>query len=98
MLEPERSMKFAKRVLLVLGGLLWFLFSLGFGYLLVEYIAQGAGLQFFGPPVSSGSVLLGLVPVTGFVAASVICFAIGAGLCAHGIVPRERTLGPKPNP
>lgn len=45
-----------------------------------------AGLQVFGGPVSSGSVLLGLVHLTGFVAAIVICFAIGAGLCARGLV------------
>jgi membrane protein implicated in regulation of membrane protease activity len=76
----------AKRVMYVVGGALWFLFSLGFGLILVDYITGGAGLQFFGGPVSSGSVLLGLAHLTGFAAAIVICFAIGAGLCARGLV------------
>jgi len=75
-----------KRIVYVVGGIFWFLFSLGFGLILVDYIAGGAGLQFFGGPVSSGSVLLGLVHLTGFVAGILICFAIGAGLCARGLV------------
>jgi hypothetical protein len=75
-----------KRVLFVTGGIFWFLFSLGFGFMLVQYVRGDAGLQFFGGPVSSGSVLLGLAHVAGFIAAIVICFAIGAGLCAHGLV------------
>lgn len=75
-----------KKLALLIGGACWFLFALGFAALLVEYIAGGAGLQFFGPPVSSGSILLGLVHVVGLCAAIILCFAIGAGLCARGIV------------
>jgi hypothetical protein len=51
-------------------------------------------LQFFGPPVSSGSILLGLVHVVGFATAVVLCFAIGAGLCARGIVREDDTKNP----
>ncbi len=79
-------MTLLKRGLFLGAGLLWLLFSFGFGYLLVRYIVQGAGLQFFGPPVSVGSILLGLLPLTGFIVGCFLCFAIGAGLCAHGIV------------
>jgi hypothetical protein len=75
-----------KRVIYVVGGVLWILFSVGFGVILFKYITGGAGLQSIGGPVSSGSVLLGLVHLTGFVAAAVICFAIGAGLCARGLI------------
>lgn len=81
-----------KRVIYVVGGIFWFLFSVGFGFFLVDYIAGGAGLQllggpvFLGGPVSSGSVLLGLVHVIGFVTAIVICFAIGASMCARALV------------
>jgi hypothetical protein len=87
-----------KRTAFMIGGLLWFLFSLGFGFLLVLYVAQGAGLQFFGPPVSSGSVLIGLVHLTGFVTASVLCFVIGAGLCAHAVIPDRRHGNAKGEP
>jgi hypothetical protein len=73
----------------------WILFALGFAAFLVHYIAQGAGLQFFLLPVSSGSALLGLVHVIGFVAAIVLCFTIGAILCAHAIVRRKD--GTKPD-
>ena len=83
-------MTLARRIIFVFGGMLWFLFSAGFGLILIAYVSGGAGLQFFGGPISSGSVLLGLVHVTGLVAAFLICFAIGAGLCAHGVVG-ERT-------
>lgn len=76
----------AKKVIYVVGGVFWFLFSLGFGLILVNYIGGGAGLQLFGGPVSSSSVLLGLVHLTGFVTAIFICFAIGAGLCARALV------------
>jgi hypothetical protein len=31
--------------------------------------------------------LIGLAHVIGFTAAAVLCFTIGAGLCAHGLVP-----------
>lgn len=75
-----------KRAMFFLGGLLWLGFALGFAALLVAYIARGAGLQFFGGPVISGSVLLGLVHLVGLGTAMLICFAIGAGLCARGIV------------
>ena len=75
-----------KRTIYVFGGILWFLFSLGFALLMIDYIAGGTGLQFFGGPVSSTSVLLGLVHLTGLATAIIICFAIGAGLCARGLV------------
>ena len=75
-----------KRTMLLMGGMLWLCFALGFGVFLVQYIGGGAGLQFFGGPISSGSVLLGLVHVVGFGAAILLCFAIGVGLCARGVV------------
>jgi hypothetical protein len=59
---------------------------LGFAAFLFLYLAQGAGLQFFGPVVSSGSIALGLVHVVGLTFAIVLCFSIGAGLFAHGVV------------
>jgi len=79
-----------KRALIFSAGLLWFAFALGFGFFLVQYVAQGAGLQFFVPTISAGSVALGLVQFVGLATAVLICFAIGAGLCASAIVPKDR--------
>ena len=75
-----------KLALLVLAGILWMLFAFGFLFLLYEYLVQGAGLQFWIPVVSSGSVLIGMVHFVGLCAASLLCFAIGAGLWARGVV------------
>jgi hypothetical protein len=81
--------RFMKRAMFIVGGLLWLGFALGFGTFLVRYILAGAGLQFFGGPPTSGSVSLGLVHVIGFGTAILICFAIGVGLCARGIVTEK---------
>jgi hypothetical protein len=78
-----------KRIFLIIGGMFWLLFALGFGFFLVQYVGGGAGLQFFGPIFSSETVLLGLAHVTGIVMTSFLCFAIGVGLCVHGIVPKK---------
>ena len=75
-----------KRAMFLVGGMLWLGFALGFAAFLLRYITGGAGSQFFGGPVSSGSVLLGLVHVVGFGTAILLCFTIGVGLCAHGMV------------
>lgn len=74
-----------KRGILFAMGLVWLAFALGFGFFLVQYLAQGAGFQFFAPIAFSGSVLLGLVHFVGLCSAILICFAIGVGLCARAI-------------
>jgi hypothetical protein len=83
-----------KRLLLVMAGMCWVLFALGFALFLVRYIAEGAGLQLYIPVVSSGSVLLGLVHVAGLCMASFLCFAIGSGLIARGIVAGSQRRPP----
>jgi hypothetical protein len=75
-----------KKAIHLFGGVCWFLASFIFGFFLLDYIANGAGLQFFPLGISSGGVLLGLVHVTGFVAGAVISFSLGACLCARAIV------------
>ena len=75
----------------IFGGTCWIGFALAFGFFVLQYVLQGAGLQFFPLAVSSGSVLVGLVHIVGFVSASGLCFAIGVGLCAHGLVPPPPT-------
>jgi hypothetical protein len=76
-----------KRAMFIIAGACWFLFALGFAIVLLQYIGQGAGLQFFGGMFSSGSVLLGLVHVVGFLITAFLCFAIGAVLLTRGFVP-----------
>jgi hypothetical protein len=75
-----------KRALFIATGIIWMLFGFGFLVLLYQYLVQGAGLQFWIPTISSGSVLMGLVHFVGFSAASVLCFAIGSGLWARGMI------------
>ena len=75
-----------KRAMFLIAGACWLLFALGFGIVLLEYVRQGAGLQFFGWMFSSGSIWIGLVHVVGFVIAAFLCFAIGAGLLTRGFV------------
>jgi hypothetical protein len=75
-----------KKVIHLFCGVCWFLASVIFGFFLLNYIANGAGLQFFPLGISSGGVLLGMVHVAGFVAGAVISFSLGACLCARAIV------------
>ena len=81
--------KYFKSTMMVMAGLCWLAFALLIGIFLYQYLSGGAGLQVFGFffPVSSGTVLIGLVHFLGFVAAAVLCFTIGVGLCVHGIFP-----------
>jgi uncharacterized membrane protein YqhA len=85
-----------KTVMFIICGLCWFVFGLGFGLFLLQYMAHGAGLQdvgsvlpSFGTAVSPGSVLIGLVHVVGLYMISALCFVIGIGLCSHGISLRR---------
>jgi hypothetical protein len=83
--ETRRFLQPMKRAMFLIAGACWVLFAAGFGFILLHYIEQGAGLQFFGWVFSSGSVLVGLlVNVVGFVIAAFLCFAIGAGLLVRG--------------
>jgi len=70
----------------MVAGVLWLIFAVGFGFFLILYLGEGAGLQFFGWMFSSGSVLLGSVHVVGFVIAAFLCLTIGAVLFALGFV------------
>ena len=83
-----------KRALCLFGGICWIFFAFGFLFLLYQYLVQGAGLQFWIPIVSSGSVLLGLVHFVGLSTAALLCFAIGSGLWAHGMVKPDRSEDP----
>jgi hypothetical protein len=78
-----------KRAMFLTAGVLWLCFALGFAAFLVQYIFQGAGLQFFAGAPSPGSVFLGLVHFVGFATAVLICFAVGVGLCAKGMVTEK---------
>ena len=75
----------------LVAGLCWFAAALFFAIFAWSYVTDGAGLQFFGLSLSSGSVLLGLIHLLGFGFGAFLCFAIGVGLCAHGFVPPPQT-------
>jgi hypothetical protein len=82
-----------KRAMFFICGVCWFAFGAGFGLFLLQYAANGAGLQDVGPrwlipgqAVSPGSVLVGLVHVVGLFTLSAFCFVVGIGLCLRGSV------------
>ncbi len=75
-----------KRTMLLLGGICSLILALGFAFLLLCYLTEGAGLQFFPLGISSGSVLVGLIHVVGLVLATLLCFIVGVCLCASGAV------------
>jgi len=82
-----------KNTMMIIGGFCWFTLAIGVGYFLFQNYVTGASEDEyfdynFG--VSSGSVLIGLVHFVGFVAAAVLSFIIGLGLCVHGFVPDSR--------
>ena len=81
--------RYIKSTIMVIAGLCWIGFAVFICLLLCGYLAGGAGLQVFGFffPVSSTTLLVGLVHFVGFSAAAFLSFAIGVGLCAHGVVP-----------
>lgn len=94
-----------KRAVFLFCGICWLVFGVGFGLVLVQYLVRGAGIQEFGPVwpvfsplVSSGSVLVGLVHVVGLCAICSVCFAIGIGLCARGLVAYPDRAEEKPEP
>src|SRR5437588_1825933 len=78
-----------KSTTMVVAGLCWMACAFVIGLFLFEYLVGGAGLQVFGflLGMSSTTVSIGLVHFVGFIAAACLCFVIGAGLCAHGMVP-----------
>lgn len=74
----------------MIGGLCCFAFALLFGLFVWQHLSGSAGLHFFALSVSSGGVLIGLIRVLGFSAGAGLCFVVGVGLCAHGLVPPVR--------
>jgi hypothetical protein len=81
--------RYIKSTMMVIAGLCWIAFAVGVCLFLFGYLLGGAGLQVSGFffPVSSVTVLVGLFHFVGFSAAAFLCFVIGVGLCAHGVVP-----------
>lgn len=81
--------RYIKSTMMVFAGLCWITFAVAICLFLYGYLLGGAGLQVFGFffPVSSTTVLVGLVHFVGFITAAFLSFVIGVGLFAHGVVP-----------
>ncbi len=86
--STKRLSHFIKRALCLLASVCWFGIAIGFGVVLVQYLLNGAGVQFFGFVISSASVLLGVVHVTGFAFAMLFSFVLAIWLAACGMTPR----------
>jgi hypothetical protein len=78
-----------KRAMFLFCGICWLAFGLAAGVFAWRYLADGGGMQssgfLFFAPMLTGSVLLGLLQLTGFFALIVLCFAIGIGLLLRGL-------------
>lgn len=85
---------FTKRVLFPICGFCWIVFGIVAGVLAYRSLFFGSDSQtsilLAFAPVSSESVLLGLIHVVGFCALSVCCLAVGIGLCSYWFEPRKR--------
>lgn len=86
-------MSIMKRTMFIFCGVCWLGFALAIGIICWPFLAGGAvgDSGFFSQlfAVTSGSVLLGLAHLVGFVALILVCFAIGLNLLLHGIYPEE---------
>jgi hypothetical protein len=75
-----------KRVLFFICGLFWIAFGVVAAVFAWRFLSASDDSQSFIfqilPPVSAGSVLIGLVHVVGFCALSFFCFLVGVGLCS----------------
>jgi hypothetical protein len=80
-----------KRALCLVASVCWLGIAIGFGVVLVQYLFNGAGVQFFGYVISSTSVLLGVVHVTGFAFAMLFSFVLAIWLAACGFSETNRT-------
>lgn len=81
-----------KRAMFLFCGLCWLLFGVAAGMFSWRYLLDGADSQdsVFAlqtlAPVSSGSILVGLVHVVGFFALTALCLLIGIGLFLYGLI------------
>ena len=75
-----------RRVVCLTIGVCWILFALVFGLFLVACVAEGAGFQLFALSVTSMSVLVGLVHISGLVVAACISFCFGVVMLAQGLL------------
>jgi len=77
------------------GGVCWLLFAAGFGFFVLQFLAQGAGWQFFGlefvfdPAISSGSLLTGMACTVGLLTAAAVCFVVSLWLFSRGFIPQK---------
>jgi hypothetical protein len=81
----------------MLGGVCWLGFGGVFALILLQQITPGSSECLLALGVSSVGVVVGLLQVTGFVAAIGVCCAIGVFLLASATVPpptHTKKLGP----
>ena len=78
-----------KRIFMVILGVLFLLVGAGIGFMLLQYLVQGTGLQFL-PVFNASTILIGWINVTGMLLASGICFCLGCYWCAEAAVTPEK--------
>jgi hypothetical protein len=74
-----------------LGGVCWLGFGGVFALILIQQVAPGSSDGLLALGISSLGIVTGMLQVTGFVAAIVLCCAMGIFLLASGTVPPPPT-------
>ncbi|HEY1173071.1 MAG TPA: hypothetical protein VGH19_17010 [Verrucomicrobiae bacterium] len=83
---PQRLGGIFKRAVFLLASACWVLIGLGFGMCLIQYMFhRGAGIHILGIPISSASVLIGVIHFTGFSMGMLFSLALGIWLGALGV-------------
>ena len=86
-----------KRAIYLVGGFFCFGFALVCGFFLLEYVAQGAGLQLLGPlwiRITPVSLLVGLIHVAGLALLEGVALVAGIALCSRGWISHGKTRPP----
>jgi hypothetical protein len=74
--------RYLNRKLLVAMGAIWLIAAAAILLFLLQYLAQGAGLQLFAF-ISTTGILLGTIHIIGLATAALISLSIGLALCSH---------------
>jgi len=85
---------FIKRTAWMVAGLCWLTFALVFALFFWQYLTENAGLIIFNSGISPINNLIALVHIVGLIMATVICFVLGLGFGAYGLVAHERSAVP----
>ncbi|MBL9168970.1 MAG: hypothetical protein JNN07_14615 [Verrucomicrobiales bacterium] len=79
----------------LVGGLVWLTAACAIATLLVDFLSRGAGEAGLAFLIPGSMRWVGLLEFVGLVSAAALCFVVGVGLCARGVVgPASTSVRP----